>query len=360
MGLFIGTEAQLAASRKPKGRSKGGKAFDKEFARQRAKGAKNFTFGGKSYSTKTASGGAAKSTMAAVKPKGAAGPTVLAKKTTALPKPAPRAGLPSQAPVPGKRPDAAAAAVKAVPTPAPGRTGEILRIANRNKTNPPPANNKDVMKRVQESIAAGKNRPAGPRPGSPTGPRGAQYRQGEAPKGYLTNAALPVGAGEPGKVVSYVGRNKPVGVHASRQDYTPRSDFKARPQGTVPPKQPSVLSRVMSTLGHGGGKAQAVAPTIENVSAAARAKAPGSPAGPRGSQVTSSFGQRTSSLLNPPTGATAKADRLPSRATADKTDRLQPKAVAAVKTTMPAKERFGRDKTRTRMSNKTLGLWRSN
>jgi hypothetical protein len=333
VGVFIGTEAQLAASRKPKGRSKSGKAFDKEFARQRAAGAKKFTFGGKSYSTAVASGGgggAAKSTTAAVKPKGAAGPTVMAKKTTVLPKPAPRSV--KAVPTPTRRPDspsdranraekafttnynstgafdemrsgmktsAAAAAVKSVPTPAPGRTGEILRIANRNKTNPPPANNGDVMKRVQESIAAGK----------------------------------------------------------------PRSTFPGRPAGQ-PVSQPKAASRGLKGMppmfGRSGTGAQAVAPTIENVSAAARAKAPGSPTGPRGSQVTSSFGQRTSSLLNPPTGATAKADRLPSRATADKTDRLQPKAVAAVKTTMPAKERFGRDKTRTRMSNKTLGLWRSN
>ena len=121
MGLFIGTEAELAASRK-KGRSKGGKAFDKEFARQKAKGAKNFTFGGKRYSTKLASGGTAKSTTAAVKPKGGSAPTTLAKKTTVLPKPAPRSaasGLPDKGvPLPKSAPRGPNASVSSdVPTP---------------------------------------------------------------------------------------------------------------------------------------------------------------------------------------------------------------------------------------------------
>jgi len=87
VGLFIGTEAELAASRK-KSRSKGGKAFDKEFARQRAKGAKTFKFGGKSYSTALAAGGG-KPAVAAVKktslaPKTAPTPTRRPEQTTTV------------------------------------------------------------------------------------------------------------------------------------------------------------------------------------------------------------------------------------------------------------------------------------
>jgi hypothetical protein len=124
---------------------------------------------------------------------------------------------------------------------------------------------------------AEERRVAALKPGSPTGPRGAQYRQGEAQKGYLANQKLPVGMGEPAKVVSYVGRNKPGGVHPTRQDYPVRSDFKARPTGKAPAavavKKTTGLSGRPPIFGSSGKTgAQAVAPTIENVSAAARAK----------------------------------------------------------------------------------------
>jgi hypothetical protein len=180
VGLFVGTKAQLAASKKPKGRSKGGKAFDKAFAvASKNPKTKTFSFGGKSYSTKMAGASKSKGGKKAVAAVGkrpepnapSRAPTLQARaaasalpdKTKATPGKRPvgkasASALPNKTTAtPAKRPTPGKASVSALPktapkpTPSPRRDNRAAEAAKAN----PPSGQFKTMRSGQDKLAAG-------------------------------------------------------------------------------------------------------------------------------------------------------------------------------------------------------------